>query len=130
MVLAGWTVIDKDPDATFTHDDWFAVTGVGGTAGTFTVSSAAWSAFSQLAIGLVVGGGQTDPKWVVFLLPVGETSGLWSDLPIEGGGLSHANLYGIGGGITAVPEPATLFMVGSGLAGLVMRRRKAACLPQ
>jgi hypothetical protein len=127
MVLAGWTVIDKDemPDEVFAHDSWFSVTGLNGTSGSFTINSAAWGAFDQLAIGFVVGGGKLGPKWAVFELPVDETSGTWSNAPNKGGGLSHANLYGMTSReVTAVPEPATLLLLGSGLMVAVRRFRK------
>ena len=94
MVAAGWEIIDKDqnPDAVFLNDSWFSVTGVGAKSGTFTIDPAAWDVFDEIAIGFVVGGGQTFPKWAVFQLSDGETSGLWANAPQKGGGLSHANL--------------------------------------
>ena len=127
LVAAGWTVIDKDesPDTVFSNDSWFSVTGLGAKSGTFTVDPAAWGAWDEIAIGFVVGGGQIDPKWAVFGLPDGETSGLWANAPKQGGGLSHANLYGRGTlrDITEVPEPATLLLLGSGLAVAARRKR-------
>ena len=127
MFLAGWTIIDKDetPDAAFAHDSWFSVSGLGATSGSFTIDPAAWGAFDQLAIGFVVGGGQIPPKWAVFGLPVNETSGTWSDAPNNGGGLSHANLYGMTSrDVSEVPEPTTLVLLGSGLMMAVRRARK------
>jgi hypothetical protein len=129
MVQAGWTVIDKDenPDAVFPQESWFSVTGLGSSSGAFTVDPIAWSTFNQLAIGLKVGGGQVTPVWAVFQLPLLETAGDWSNTPVEGGGLSHAILYGRGTTtITAVPEPATVFLLGAGLAAGVRRRRRAS----
>jgi hypothetical protein len=129
LVAAGWTVIDKDV-ASLLLDNWFSVTGMGAISGTFTIDPTAWSVWDDLAIGFVVGGGRIDPKWAVFELPTGETSGLWANAPQQGGGLSHANLYGrLGGdsGITEVPEPATLFLLGAGLT-VAARRKRAKSL--
>ena len=124
LVIAGWTVIDKDES--LSADNWFTVTGLGATSGTFTIDPLAWSVWDEIVIGFVVGGGQIDPKWAAFELPTGEISGLWSNAARQGGELSHANLYGRGDGgpvITAMPEPATLLLLGSGLTIAVRRRR-------
>jgi hypothetical protein len=125
MLAAGWTLIDKDLASSLV-DNWFSVTGVGATSGTFTIDPAVWGTWGEIAIGFVVGGGRIDPKWAVFGLPDGETSGLWANAPQEAGGLSHANLYGKGEprDVQEVPEPATLLLLGSGLT-IAARRKRA-----
>ena len=40
------------------------------------------------------------------------------------GEISHISLYGVEGGGTKVPEPATLLLLGSGLVGFIGLRRK------
>jgi hypothetical protein len=97
-------------------------------SGTFTIDPAAWAAWDEIAIGFVVGGGQIPPKWAAFLLPDGETSGLWSNSPNQGGALSHANLYGrdVRVPTEVVPEPATLILFGSGVTAIAAARRRRA----
>ena len=125
LIADGWTVIDKDD--IFSSDNWFTI-GLGVASGSFSIDAAAWSAWDEIAIGFVVGGGQVPPKWAAFLLPTGETSGLWANSPSQGGELSHANLYGRDVRIPTevVPEPATLVLFGSGImaAAAARRRRK------
>ena len=124
MLADGWSLIDKDD--IFSTDNWFTI-GLGVVSGSFTIDPAAWAAWDEIAIGFVVGGGQIPPKWAVFLLPDDETSGSWGNSPNQGGGLSHATLYGRDVRIPTevVPEPATLVLFGSGIMAIAARRRRA-----
>ena len=85
---------------------------------------------------LFVKDGQANPNWFVFNLTAlgwdGVTDLVLQDLFIadgipegdQDGGISHITLYG-GSGPTSVPEPATLSMLGLGLFGLSIARRRA-----
>jgi len=85
---------------------------------------------------LFVKDGQANPNWFVFDLTAlgwdGVTNLVLQDLFVadgipegdKNGGISHITLYG-GSGPTSVPEPATLSMLGVGLFGLSIARRRA-----
>jgi hypothetical protein len=116
----GWTGLGQDPAGfTFTAD-------AGNDDGTFTIDNSIL-AYDQFAVGIKDGG---SPKWAIFLLPVDTFTGDWHFLT-SGGSLSHFALYGLNvNGIPEVPEPASLLLLGSGLAMVAYkarnRRKRAA----
>jgi hypothetical protein len=133
FVQAGWTFLDKDqnPDAAAgaIPDGSFTVSSFGGSTAHFDITQSVWQTFTEIAIGFKVG--NTAPTWAVFYLPYLTLSGDWSTVPTShGGGLSHVTLYGKPGTPPpppAVPEPASLLLLGTGLAATAakLRRRKA-----
>lgn len=140
---SNWTFIDKDealvndPGATppWGEDDFFLTDDAvppnpfdpgNDVAGFFYISNSLLASYGEFV--LVLKGGNQDPRWAAFLIDIsklvadnGYGRGTWSTRQ----GLSHASLYVRGEG-NQVPEPGTLALLGLGLAGLGMARRRKA----
>ena len=134
--LAGWHEL-ADPT-----DDWEGIgqengedqdilgfTFTGSTSGTFTISGALATTYDQFAIGIKDGG---DPRWAIFMLPVDTLTGDWAFLSNQGS-LSHFALFGrvvecanepCDPPDIVTPEPASLMLLGSGIAALASRMRR------
>ena len=128
LITAGWVFVDASDNSGGAHDGWLTSVGslVAGLSGDFLINAAAYTTYDRIAIGFKSGEGRFDPDYAIFELVDNTFSGRWS---ITGNqALSHAILYGFGdgggGGQNDIPEPATLVLVGLGLLGAALSRRR------
>jgi hypothetical protein len=101
---------------------------IGGTgSGTWEIAASLWNTYSRLFLGAHFGNGSGNPDSFVVELAPTDTSGTYALAPEDQlNGLSNLYLFGVRGGDTQVPEPASLALLGLGLAGLGFARRRRA----
>ncbi|MDX1755106.1 MAG: PEP-CTERM sorting domain-containing protein [Marinobacter sp.] len=119
---SGYTAVGKSDDATPAYNLSFTQTN---GSGTWSFDSSFWDDFDAGAIAFKFGTGNNPDEWFVYELQDGVSSGDWSFLNVfsRGGGLSHIGLYATTR--VTVGEPGTLALLGLGLLGFGLTRRRA-----
>ncbi len=112
-----------------------ATADVGPNSGDFSIDASLYEDYDQIAIGFKSGVNLVI-DYAIFLFDTGTLGGTFSITPTQGGGLSHAIMWGIGDGTsstsstssTSVPEPGSsaLALLGLGLLGVGFYTRRKA----
>lgn len=83
-----------------------------------------FAGYTNLLVLVKVGGGTGDPDWAAFTMTGGDLTLGTSIVGGNGGGVSHVSIYGEPP--RRVPEPMTLTLLGAGLLGMGLARRRKA----
>lgn len=90
--------------------------------GNWTFDSDLWASYDTIALGFKFGGSNDPDNWFVYEINPNTSQGTWA-YSGSGDGLSNISVYGKNP--VAVPEPGTLALLGLGVFGLALSRRKA-----
>ena len=130
----------SETDDLFTVDITSGSWGTIPASGTWAIDPSFWATWGRAVISAHIGQGGGNPDYWLFEIEQGQLTGTWSLIQLDGngGGFSNMKLWGSGDptvteqnceGIcaTAVPEPASLLLFGTGLVAVAakLRRRKA-----
>ena len=122
-----WETLDKsddlNPGGEYDPPAFLTFTGSNTLGGTFSFDESLWDTYERIVIAFKSGEGVLDPEWAAFELPFGISEGDWAILTGQQS-LSHANLYGYDGVVQTAPEPASLALLGLGLAAGARRLRR------
>jgi PEP-CTERM motif len=92
--------------------------------GEWFIADSFWDTYENAVITMHVGQGGGDPDAFAWLITPDEVEGWFSYNRISGSGGGLSNLFLFGSGTRQVPEPATLALLGIGLAGMALSRRR------
>lgn len=121
---AGYTQLAKIDDIGQETDfnEFFFISGLGSAdGGTFSMAEG----LTDVTAVFKFGNGQSDPDWISFYISnIASDEAFTSSWTVsEKQALSHVTLWSLNGDVT-VPEPGTVFLLATGIFGLVASRRR------